>query len=156
MKTLRWVLFLFLLGVAGAAAQSPTTKSGATVRSGAAARSVATVRELHDAMTIPASDAVFNTGREAPRTEQQWAAVRNAAIQLTESGNLLMIGSRVKDTGAWMKLSRDLVDAGEVALRAAEAKNMDALSDAGDRILLVCETCHKTYRDKGRRMPARR
>ena len=149
MKTLRWVPFLVLLVVAGAAGQQPTTESGATVRS------VATVRQLHDAMTIPASDAVFNTGREAPRTDQQWTAVRNAAVQLTESGNLLMIGSRVKDKGAWMKLSRALVDAGAVALEAIDAKNMAALSDAGDRILLACATCHESYRDKRRKTPAR-
>ena len=55
-----------------------------------------------------------------------------------------------KDKRAWMKASQALVDAGAVALKAAEAKNVDALVDAGNQIADVCETCHERYLDKGR------
>ncbi len=103
-------------------------------------------------MITPASDALFDTGREAPGTDQEWSAVRNHALILAESGNLLMLGSRARDRGEWMTRSRALVDAAAAALKAAEAKDPDALEEANGRIVVACEDCHAPYRDKGRKM----
>ena len=114
---------------------------------------IASIRQLHDAMITPASDAIFNVGVAAPRNDQEWLAVQNAAVTLTESGNLLMLGSRARDRGRWMRMSRSMVDAGALALKAAEARNLNALMDACDRIVLACETCHEPYRDGGHKMP---
>jgi hypothetical protein len=125
----------------------------ATQQSGV--RPVATIRQLHDAMITPASDAIFNIGLAAPKNDQEWLAVQNAAVTLTESGNLLMVGSRAKDRGRWMRMSRAMVDAGALALKAAEARNVGALMEASDRIVLACETCHEPYRDGGRKMPVK-
>jgi cytochrome c556 len=52
-----------------------------------------------------------------------------------------------------MKMSRAMVDAAALALKAAQARDVTALMDASDRIVLVCETCHEPYRDQGRKMP---
>jgi hypothetical protein len=130
---------------AGSAAQESTS------------RPVATIRQLHDAMISPASDVIFDVGREAPKDDQAWALVRNSAVVLAESGNLLMLEGRARDKGEWMKLSRALGDAGAAALKAADARSTDALLAAGDEIVPVCEGCHKPYRDNGRTMgpPAR-
>src|SRR5215211_6806568 len=54
-----------------------------------------------------------------PHTNDEWIAVRNAAVALTESGNLLMMAPRAKDGGEWMKLSQELINTGESAIRAA-------------------------------------
>jgi hypothetical protein len=120
-----------------------------------AARPVATVRQLHDAMMTPASDAIFNVGSEAPKNDKEWQAVRNSAVVLAESGNLLAMKGRARDTGAWLKFSLALVDAGAAAMKAADEKNTDALLAAGDQIVPVCEGCHKPYRDAGRTMGPR-
>ncbi len=109
---------------------------------------VASVMQLMEAMVIPSSDALFNVGRQAPQNDDEWAAIRNHAIILAESGNLLMIGGRAKDEEAWMKMSQALVDAGAVALKAAEAKNVDAVLEAGNQIIDTCETCHASYLDR--------
>jgi hypothetical protein len=121
----------------------------------AGVKAVATIRQLHDAMITPASDAIFHVGLAAPGNDQEWIALQHAAVTLAESGNLLMLGTRAKDRGRWMRMSRALVDASALALEAADAKNLDHLMDASDRIVLACETCHEPYRDDGRRMPVK-
>ncbi len=117
-----------------------------------AIRPVATVMQLHQAMIGPASDAVFNAGSQPPKDDKAWGELLNQALILAESGNLLMLGSRAKDQGDWMKMSRALVDAGALAANAAQEKNAAALGDAGDRIESACESCHQPYRDHGRSM----
>ncbi len=59
-----------------------------------------------------------------------------------------MIGSRAKNEEAWMRMSQALVDAGAVALKAAEAENVDAVLEAGNQIIDTCETCHASYLDR--------
>ena len=127
-------LLLFL--ASAAPAQQPTLKP------------VATVKQLMKAIVIPSSDAVFQVAAKEPKNEEQWAAVQNSALALAEAGNLLMIGSRAKDRGEWMKQSQALVDLGTVAVKAAEAKDVDAVSKAGDEIYNVCESCHNKYMEK--------
>ena len=56
-----------------------------------------------------------------------------------------MIGDRAKDQDAWMRHALALVDAGTAAFRAAEAKDVDAITAAGDEIYTSCENCHLQY-----------
>ena len=137
----RTFVWFFLVGVAlllasVAMTQQPTVKP------------VASVKQLMRAMIIPSSNALFNVARQAPKDDKEWAAVENNAVILGESGNLLMIGSRAKNTAVWMKSSQALVDAGAIALKAAEARNLDALVDAGNQIVDSCETCHEKHWDR--------
>ena len=113
-----------------------------------AVQPAATVRQLHDAMIKPASEAIFNVGRGAPKSVEEWTAVSRAGVTLAESGNLLMLGFRGKDRGRWMTLSRRLAAAGRTARRAAEARSVSALVRASDRVVIVCETCHAHYRNQ--------
>jgi hypothetical protein len=82
-----------------------------------------------------------------PRTDEQWTAVRNAAVAVTESGNLLMMSPRAKDGGEWMKRAQDMVSTGEAAIRAAEAKNPERLFSVGGDIYEACSHCHREYLD---------
>ena len=116
---------------------------------------VADVKQLMQAVVDPSADVVWESVKTTftkdgveerqPRNDEEWANVRNHAMMLTEAGNLLMMAPRAKDGDAWMKMSRALVDVGEVALRAAESKNVDQLYDVGGQIDEACETCHKKY-----------
>ncbi len=115
-------------------------------------RPIASVKQLHDAMITPASDAVFQAAGETPANAKGWDAARNQALVLAESGNLLMLGSRARDNAGWMKMSRALVDAAAMAAAAAEKKDGKALAAAGDAITSTCESCHQPYRDRGRSM----
>ena len=72
-------------------------------------------------------------------------AVRNSALTLAESGNLLMMAPRAVDGGNWMKAAQALVDTGMLAVRAAEARNAEQLFDAGGTIYAACKNCHQKY-----------
>ena len=117
-------------------------------------RTVANVRELHDLMISPASDAVFAASSNEALDAKGWTTARNQAIVLAESGNLLMVGTRVRDNGTWMKMSRAMVDAAALATAAAEKKDAKALAAATDSITTACMECHRPYRDQGRQMGA--
>jgi hypothetical protein len=80
-----------------------------------------------------------------PRTDDEWAAVRNAAITVAESGNLLMLTPRAKDDGEWMRASQALIETGTAAMRAAEAKDPDALFRVGGDMYSACLNCHQKY-----------
>jgi hypothetical protein len=90
---------------------------------------------------------VGNTEEIRPRTDEQWTAVRNAAVTVAEAGNLLMIVPRAKDGGQWMARAQEMVDTGEAAVRAAEAKNADRLFTVGGDIYEACSHCHQQYMD---------
>ena len=117
-------------------------------------RTLANVRELHDLMISPASDSVFVASANQPLDAKGWTTARNQALVLAESGNLLMVGSRVRDSGNWMKMSRAMVDAAALAATAAEKKDAMALEAATDAITVSCMECHRPYRDQGRQMGA--
>ena len=71
--------------------------------------------------------------------------MRNAAATIAESGNLLMMKGRAIEEEDWMKASSGLIDAAMLAVQAAEAKDKDALFDAGGTLYESCTACHSKY-----------
>ena len=118
-------------------------------------RPVGDVQQLMEMVIDPAADIVWEAvgtivtfdGTEEifPRSDEEWSTVRNSAMVLAESGNLLMVGDRAKGEGPWMIMSQALVEAGMVALEAAEAKDPEAIFEVGEQIYNACETCHILY-----------
>ena len=88
-------------------------------------------------------------GDDPPKDDQAWVTLRNNAVILAESGNLLMM--RPKDNGDWMKYSRMLVDAGAFAVQAAEAKDRSKFDEVADQATRACEMCHDQYAKKGKK-----
>ena len=80
-----------------------------------------------------------------PKTEEEWTKVRNAAVAVSEAGNLLMMEPRARDADEWMRLSKAMVDTGAEAIKAADAKDPDAMFEAGAQIYSVCSNCHAKY-----------
>jgi hypothetical protein len=80
-----------------------------------------------------------------PKTEEEWTKVKNAAVVVSEAGNLLMMEPRARDADEWMRLSKAMVDTGAEAIKAAEAKDPDAVFEAGAQIYAVCRNCHAKY-----------
>jgi len=129
----RALIVFFLLLSSAAMAEAPTVKP------------VGSILQIMQGIVVPASNAIFRIPNEAPKNDKEWAAVQSNALVLAESGNLLMLPGRAKDDGEWMKDSRNLVDAGAAAFKAANAKDADALTEIGDQILTTCSTCHQKY-----------
>jgi len=118
---------------------------------------VADTKLLMQAVVDPSADIIWEavktidspagTEEIRPKNQEEWAAVRNAAVAVAESGNLLMLVPRAKDGGEWMKRAQEMIDTGEKAIRAAEAKNAEQLFTVGGDIYDSCSNCHRQYMD---------
>ena len=108
---------------------------------------VASVRQLMLDLIHPSSnDILLAIFRGGPKDEKEWAAVRRSAVTLAESGNLLMMQGRARDQGDWLKDAKLLVDVGNSAYKAAQAKDGAALAGLAAPLDASCTTCHKQYR----------
>jgi hypothetical protein len=54
---------------------------------------------------------------------------------------------RAKNGGEWMQLAQDMINTGQEAIKAAEAKNADKLFTVGGDIYDSCSNCHRKYLD---------
>ena len=160
MRSVHWLFVvsvaLFVAGmvfiVAGArlARRAPTTEAATFELT-----PVGTVRQIMLGIVDPAATVVFDsvgttitpsgTEEKAPKTEAEWQAVGNSAAALAEAGNLLLMGSRAVDTGAWTAQSRALIVAATAVLKAVEAKSATQVFDAGGAVYETCDTCHRLY-----------
>ena len=114
------------------------------------------MKQLMEWVIDPAADVVWESvaiiitekgeNHKAPKTDDEWAAVRNAAATMVESGNLLMMSTRARDDKNWNAAARRLSDAATIALQAAEKKDVAALFDSGATIFNACSACHARYR----------
>jgi hypothetical protein len=92
-------------------------------------------------------DTMDGTQQIRPKTDAEWTAVRNAAVTVAEAGNLLMMVPRAKDGGEWMQRAQEMINTGEAAIKAAEAKNAEKLFTVGGDIYDACSNCHREYLD---------
>ena len=134
-----------LLATTVLASCGPTTEFRETVSS----------KILMTSVIEPAADGVWDavgtimtlegTEEIQPSTPEEWLAVRNAAIAVAESANLLLTPRRLIDHDNWTGWSLDLADAGRAAMVAAELQDPEALFEAGGLIYESCTGCHAEY-----------
>jgi hypothetical protein len=114
-----------------------------------------TTRDLMAGMIDASADALWDAvgtiwdengeNHWEPETDEEWLAVTGAAMSLIESGNLLMLGDRARDTGQWMAYSQEMIDAAAVALEAAQARDPERIFDSGEVVYNACNNCHSIY-----------
>jgi cytochrome c556 len=117
--------------------------------------------------TVASAEGLVET---RPKTDEEWARVKGAAVTLAEAANLLMIPGRkvapddhksevpgielegheidaliAKDPQAFYKHARDLYAAAMIAARAADKKDADNVFEVGEAIEHACEGCHRAY-----------
>ena len=115
---------------------------------------------------------VSTTGTEvkAPQSDKDWLNIRREAIVLIEAMNLVTMPSRhmapagtksdnpgselepeqiealvTQDRESFSKLAFALQDTALAALKAIDAKDTEALNNAGGDIDMACESCHTKY-----------
>ena len=118
------------------------------------------------------------TVEKGPVTEEDWATLRWTAVELVESTNLLVVqGRRVAPPGtksenpdselspeemqaliaksrpAFVAHAHVLHEAAMEALRAIDARKLDAISDAGGTIDAACEGCHLQFWYPNQQLP---
>ncbi|HEX5108227.1 MAG TPA: cytochrome c [Vicinamibacterales bacterium] len=140
----------------------------------------ATIKDIMDSMVDPSGDFLFESvvqiadergiTEKAPRTDDEWEAVRHHALILLEAPNLMTMegrkvaqhGERSKfpevelqpeqieqliadDRPSFVRRARRLQDAAAAALTAVAAKDKDALFKAIESVDRACENCHLHY-----------
>jgi|SRR6478735_264001 hypothetical protein len=178
LRTFHWLALAGVSLLVAAACSAPAPAPPA--RKEPPFRKTATIKDIMDSMVDPSADFLWEsvativtkkgTEERRPRTDDEWKAVRRAAITLMEATNLLIMDGRAvakpgeksenpgielspeairrvmdDDPDTLIKLAGALHDAGMKAMAAIDAKNADALSDAGEVIDNACETCHLKY-----------
>src|SRR5688572_33175453 len=117
--------------------------------------------------TVASAEGLVET---RPKTDEEWARVKGAAVTLAEAANLLMIPGRKvapddhksevpgieleghemdaligKDPQAFYQHARDLYAAAMLAAQAADKKDADKVFEVGEAIEHACEGCHRAY-----------
>jgi cytochrome c553 len=108
----------------------------------------APIKDVMSKIVEPASNAVFYIGRQAPKNDDEWKALQGQALMLSEVATSLMTPTRAKDKKQWMQDAKLLIDAGNAAYAAANAKNAVALEELNDQLYTACTTCHEHYLPK--------
>jgi hypothetical protein len=109
-------------------------------------RNVGSMSDLMVKIIYPTSDALFYIESRTPKTDAEWTVLEGQALMLAESANLLMMPGRARDQKQWMDDAKLMLDAGAAAVKAAKAKNVEAISALSDQLVASCTTCHKHYR----------
>ncbi|MDR0781824.1 MAG: hypothetical protein LBF16_14225 [Pseudomonadales bacterium] len=176
--------FLSLLALSVLVACAPAEKAAAPSTAAAVQYSefntTATIRDVMNALIDPNADALWNAVRfdkteegdheYRPETDEDWLAMRHAAVSIIEGGNALMIpGRRVAPPGsttefplyefmpdevqakldenrvAWDAFAQNLQAGAIQTLGAIEARDAEKLSEFGGALDAACEACHVQY-----------
>jgi hypothetical protein len=92
--------------------------------------------------TVSTIEGVFE---KFPATDDEWAGIRAYTIQLAEAGNLLMLPARSNGSPEWIADAQALIEQSKRAMKAAEAKDKDAIFTIGGDIYEVCTSCHTKF-----------
>jgi len=116
---------------------------------------VATIKQVMNGITMPNAQRLYDAVATiatlegvkeiAPESDADWSQLADSASALIESGNLLLIGSRVIDTGDWVSMTRSMMEAGRKALAAAESRSVQGIAISAGDINTTCDACHAKY-----------
>ncbi len=140
-----------------------------------AAAPAANLNQLMRGLFFPDSNVVFATQRVDPATIKPasepsaatdpldgvfggWQAVENSALTIVDASDLLMTPGRTCSNGEavpinapdWIMFVDQLREAGRVAYKAAQSKNIDNMFEASDVLNTACANCHNRYRRRTR------
>ena len=84
-----------------------------------------------------------------PTTEAGGEAAGDGAATVAEAANLLLLPSRRRDDGDWVKYAQALSDVALEALAATEARDSVRMGVVGGKLDEACEACHHRYLPAG-------
>lgn len=120
--------------------------AGAAMAQAPSYQNVGSMSQLMINIIYPTSDALFYIERTAPKTDVDWNIIRNQALMLAESGNLLLMPGRARDQDEWVKDTRIMIDVSTKAFKAAQAKDMEGIVALSEDLANSCIKCHLKYR----------
>jgi cytochrome c556 len=146
------------------------------------------IEEIMESTVMPAAQIIWDsvavdvtekgTIEKGPVTDEDWEKLRETAVTLAESTNLLIVPGRraappgaksenpdaelepeqiqalmAKNRPAWIAHAHVLHEAAMEALRAIDARKLDGISDAGGTIDAACEGCHLQFWYPNQQLP---
>lgn len=159
MRIVYWLFFVSVaLFISGIGFVIATARPGTAVEAAAApapTAPIASVQQIMVGITQPNVRVVYDAvgtiinadgiTEIEPKTDEEWANVANAAVAVIESGNLLLIDGRRLDEGDWVTMTKDMMEKGQAALEAAQAKDKNGILEVGGPLNDTCDTCHAKY-----------
>jgi hypothetical protein len=151
MRTVQWLylvsVLLFISGIGFVIAGARSARAATPAPEAPATTPIASIKQIMNGIVLPDATIIYNAvgtvstvkGVEetAPETDEDWAKVANSAAAVIESGNLMLMGERA--------ITRDFMEQGKLALKAAEAKDKDGIVSAGGDLNTTCDNCHARY-----------
>lgn len=163
-----------------AACQKRETSAVATLAAAPVYSPDATIKDLMDAIIDPSADVVWDAvtttvvasgiEEKRPKSDEEWAEIRQGAIRLVEASNLLMMPGRHmarpgeksetpgvelepeemealvnKDRRGWNERAGKLHEMSVEVLKAIDSHDADKLFEVGDKLDTACENCHRQY-----------
>ena len=104
------------------------------------------------ALVDHASEPLWLDAYTPPKNDEGWREAEHNAYLAAVSGKLIQLagtGPNDKDwvqDPDWIRMADELTAAGMDALNATQARNVDNLNTAGDRLVAACEACHKQFK----------
>ena len=139
---------------APAKAPQPSAQGASTAASAPAVLSPVSINAEMVRIVDHAGHQLWNAEKPemAPKTDADWENIVEHATQISAAGALI----RLEGTGPndrtfvqhpdWQKFATAVSTAGLAALKAAEAKNQQALVVANGQLVEACEGCHKQFK----------
>jgi hypothetical protein len=187
-----WFAGAVLAGVAtclAVACQKRDTTTVATLAAAPAYSSDATIKDLMVAIVDPSADVVWDAvtttvvdsgiEEKRPKSDEEWATIRQGAIRLVEASNLLMMPGRhmarpgersetpgielepeemealvSKDRQGWNERAGKLHEMSLEVLKAIDNHDAEKLFEVGDDLDTACENCHRQYWYPNEKIPA--
>jgi hypothetical protein len=111
------------------------------------------VKEIMNGIITPTTTTIW--GAYQLETDTEWLEVQNAALAVIGAGNLLAHGGAgegeisVAQEAEWKSFNAQMIAAAREVIVAVEARNEEALSEAGNNSLYPpCESCHQRYQNQ--------
>lgn len=108
------------------------------------------IKEVMEKTITPATNTIWGA-YDPPTSEEQWAALEEAAVTLLVAADATARGGTgpMDDVWArepaWQAFNNVMIGAGRDALVAIRARDHDALLTAGDVLYPPCEGCHQQF-----------
>lgn len=112
-----------------------------------------TIKELMVGAIEPASNTLWAIALEEnePKTEEEWTAVEQEAIQLLAASSAISLGGsgpsdiKLAQQEKWQEYSRQMTEITMDVLKAVRNRNYEAAMDASNFLIEPCGACHSAF-----------
>jgi cytochrome c556 len=107
-----------------------------------------TARDIHNALIIPGSEALFAAENAPPKTEAEWTALQASAQKVIDGMDFMKKGTRPQGRAEWTQFAQVVQDNTKITAAALAKKNADDMVFTDGDMMAGCTSCHQKFRFK--------